>query len=221
MRNINQVTVVGHIGNPVELSQNGILNIALATSRRWTDKTTGERQETTEWHRIIFFGEYAKVAAKHLKKGASVLIQGKIQQRQWDNNGNKQTIHELIANEFTLLDKAMGCVNRIILTGNVGANPEIRSFGNGGKQVSIGLAGTDQWKDTKGEIQTRTDWHNLVFNGRQAEVVAEHVRKGDSLYVEGHLKTESWEGAGGIKKFVTKVIVDNFTTINSKVGQPA
>ena len=99
-------------------------------------------------------------------------------------------------------------VNKVILIGNVGGDPEVRYLPNGNAVANVTLATTDSWKDKQtGQMQERTEWHRVVFFGRIAEVVGEYARKGSKLYVEGRLQTREWE-KDGVKRYTTEVVVD-------------
>ncbi|MFA5679566.1 MAG: single-stranded DNA-binding protein [Pseudomonas sp.] len=99
-------------------------------------------------------------------------------------------------------------VNKVILIGNVGGDPEVRYMPNGNAVANITLATTDSWKDKQtGQQQERTEWHRVVFFGRLAEIVGEYVRKGSKLYIEGRLQTREWE-KDGVKRYTTEIVVD-------------
>jgi len=109
-------------------------------------------------------------------------------------------------------------VNKVILVGNVGADPETRYMPNGNAVTNITLATSETWKDKNtGEQQERTEWHRVTFYQRLAEIVAEYVRKGSKLYVEGRLQTRSWE-QDGVKRYATDVIADEMQMLDSRSG---
>ncbi|GGL99702.1 single-stranded DNA-binding protein [Pseudomonas asuensis] len=100
-------------------------------------------------------------------------------------------------------------INKVILVGNVGADPEIRYTPNGNPITNITLATSESWKDKQsGQQQERTEWHRVVFFGRLAEIAAEYLRKGSQVYVEGTLRTRKWQGQDGQDRYTTEVIVD-------------
>ena len=105
-----------------------------------------------------------------------------------------------------------GSVNKVILIGNVGKDPEIRSMQTGGKIANLTLATSETWNDkASGERKEKTEWHRVVvFNERVADVVERFVKKGDKLYVEGSLQTRKWTDQSGQEKFTTEVVVDRF-----------
>lgn len=112
-RGINKAIIVGNLGKDPEVrySANGaaITNITVATSDVWKDKNTGENQERTEWHRIVFFGRLAEIAGEYLKKGSQVYIEGRIQTRKWqDQNGQDRYTTEIVANEMQMLGSRGG-----------------------------------------------------------------------------------------------------------------
>ncbi len=108
-RGINKVILVGNIGQDPETRFSGagaaITNISVATSQSWKDKNTGEQQERTEWHRVVFFNRLAEIAGEYLKKGSKVYIEGSLRTRKWqDQNGQDRYTTEIVANEMQMLD---------------------------------------------------------------------------------------------------------------------
>ncbi|MBL4670770.1 MAG: single-stranded DNA-binding protein [Arenicella sp.] len=113
MAGVNKVIIVGNLGNDPEVrySNNGaaIANISVATSENWKDKSTGERQERTEWHRITLFNRLGEIAGEYLKKGSEVYIEGKLQTRKWqDQQGNDRYSTDIIADQMQMLDGRSG-----------------------------------------------------------------------------------------------------------------
>lgn len=105
----------------------------------------------------------------------------------------------------------MFSINKVILQGNVGSDPELRTLDAGRAALSLSIATSESWKDkTSGERKTRTDWHRVVFYGRLAETVAEYVKQGDLLYVEGVQRTRDYEDSNQVKRNITEVIADKF-----------
>jgi len=111
-RGINKVIIVGNLGADPDSrampSGNAVTNISVATSESWNDRETGEKQEKTEWHRVVFFNRLAEIAAQYLKKGSQVYIEGKIQTRKWeDKEGNERWTTEVVANQMQMLGDRM------------------------------------------------------------------------------------------------------------------
>ncbi len=105
-----------------------------------------------------------------------------------------------------------GSVNKVILIGNVGKDPEIRTFGNGGKVANFSLATSESWKDrNSGERKEKTDWHNIaVFNDGLVGVIERYVKKGSKLYIEGKLQTRKWQDRDGNDKYTTEVVLQGY-----------
>ncbi len=110
----------------------------------------------------------------------------------------------------------MKSVNRVTLLGNVTRDPELKSTANGQSVATFGLATNRVWKDQSGEKQSLAEFHNLVAWGGLAEFCAQNVRKGKPLYIEGYLKTRSWEGPESSKIFRTEIVVENLVLIGPK-----
>ena len=105
-----------------------------------------------------------------------------------------------------------GSVNKVILVGNLGRDPEIRSTGDGTKVASLSIATSESWKDrNSGERKEKTEWHRVViFNDRLVEVVEKYVKKGAKLYIEGALQTRKWTDNGGQERYTTEVVLQKF-----------
>jgi len=104
-----------------------------------------------------------------------------------------------------------GSVNKVILVGNLGADPEARSLGSGGEVVNLRLATTETWNDRDGNRQERTEWHRIViFNENLGKVAKQYARKGSKLYIEGQLQTRKWQDQSGQDKYSTEVVLQRF-----------
>ncbi len=109
-------------------------------------------------------------------------------------------------------------VNKVILLGNVGKDPEIRSTGGGTMVANFGLATTDRTKDAQGNWQDRTEWHNIVAYGRLAEIVRDYVKKGHKLFIEGRITTRNWDDKehAGRKVYRTEIIVNDLSLLSGR-----
>lgn len=110
----------------------------------------------------------------------------------------------------------MASINKALLVGNVGKEPEIKSFASGDRIAVFSLATSESWKDKAGEKQTHTDWHNVVISGRAADVVEKYVHKGDQVAVDGKIKNRSWDDKEGNKRYSTEIHSMNITLMGSK-----
>lgn len=104
-----------------------------------------------------------------------------------------------------------GSVNKVILVGNLGKDPEARSMNNGGEVVSFSLATSDTWNDKDGQRQERTEWHNVViFNENLGRVAKSYLRKGSKCYIEGALQTRKWTDQSGADRYTTEIVLQRF-----------
>ncbi|MAD18188.1 MAG: single-stranded DNA-binding protein [Alteromonadaceae bacterium] len=109
-------------------------------------------------------------------------------------------------------------VNKVILVGNLGQDPEVRYMPNGNAVANLSIATSESWKDQQGQMQERTEWHRLTMYRRLAEVAGEYLRKGSQIYVEGKLQTRKWQDQQGQDKYTTEVIVDQMQMLGGKGG---
>lgn len=110
-------------------------------------------------------------------------------------------------------------VNKVILVGNVGGDPEVRYMPSGSAVANISVATSETWKDKQtGQPQERTEWHKVVFFNKLAEIVEKYVRKGSKLYIEGSLRTKQWE-QDGVKRYSTEIVADQMQMLDSQSSQ--
>lgn len=112
----------------------------------------------------------------------------------------------------------MASVNKVILIGNIGKDPEIRYMPSGDAMVNLTLATTDNWKDKNGEKQERTEWHRVAIFGKLAEIAGEYLKKGSQVYFEGSLKTRKWTNKEGQDQYTTEIIADKMQMLGGRGG---
>ena len=113
----------------------------------------------------------------------------------------------------------MASVNKVILVGNLGRDPEVRYSPDGAAICNVSVATTSQWKDkASGERKEETEWHRVVFYGRLAEIAGEYLKKGRSVYVEGRLKTRKWQDKEGQERFTTEIVADQMQMLGGREG---
>ncbi len=115
----------------------------------------------------------------------------------------------------------MASVNKVILVGNLGRDPEVRFLPSGEAVANLNLATTDTWKDKAGEKQESTEWHRISFFGRQAEVCQQYLSKGSQIYVEGSLRTRKWQDKEGQERTTTEIRGDRMQMLGGKSGSNA
>lgn len=113
----------------------------------------------------------------------------------------------------------MASVNKVIIVGNLGKDPEMRTFPSGGRVCNVTIATSERWKDkNSGEMKELTEWHRVVFNDRLAEIAGEYLRKGSQVYVEGSLRTRKWTDKDGVEKYSTEIRADEMKMLGKREG---
>ncbi|HXZ97467.1 MAG TPA: single-stranded DNA-binding protein [Burkholderiales bacterium] len=112
----------------------------------------------------------------------------------------------------------MASVNKVIIIGNLGRDPDVRYMPDGGAVANISVATTDTWKDKSGEKQERTEWHRVAFFGKLAEIAGEYLKKGSQVYVEGSLRTRKWQDKEGQERYTTEIVADRMQMLGSRAG---
>ena len=113
-------------------------------------------------------------------------------------------------------------VNKVILIGNLGQDPDVRYMPNGNAVANVSLATSESWKDKNtGETQEKTEWHRVVFFRRLAEIAGEYLKKGSKVYVEGRLQTRKWQDQSGQDRYTTEIIADQMQMLDSRGGSAA
>ncbi len=103
-------------------------------------------------------------------------------------------------------------INKVTLVGNIGSEPEVKTFQNGNKVVNLSLATSERWKDKEsGEMKTNTEWHRIaIFNPILADIAEKYIKKGSKIYLEGQLQTRKWQDNNGVDKYTTEIVLQNF-----------
>jgi single-strand DNA-binding protein len=113
----------------------------------------------------------------------------------------------------------MASVNKVIVVGNLGRDPETRYMPSGDAMTNIAVATTDKWKDkASGEQKEATEWHRIAFFGKLAEIAGQYLKKGSQVYIEGKLRTRKWTDKDGVEKFTTEIIADSMQMLGSRQG---
>ena len=113
----------------------------------------------------------------------------------------------------------MASINKVIIVGNLGRDPEMRTFPSGDQVANVTIATTDKWKDKQtGEMKEATEWHRVVFNGRLAEIVGQYLRKGSQVHGEGSRRTRKWTDQAGVEKYSTEIRADQMQMLGGRQG---
>jgi single-strand DNA-binding protein len=109
-------------------------------------------------------------------------------------------------------------VNKVILVGNLGRDPEVRYMPSGDAMVNLSIATAENWKDKNGDRQEKTEWHRVVMFGRLAEIAGEYLKKGSQAYIEGRLQTRKWTDKEGQEKYTTEIVADRMQMLGGRSG---
>ena len=112
----------------------------------------------------------------------------------------------------------MASVNKVILVGNLGRDPEVRYMPSGDAMVNLSIATAENWKDKNGDRQEKTEWHRVVMFGRLAEIAGEYLKKGSQAYIEGRLQTRKWTDKEGQEKYTTEIVADRMQMLGGRSG---
>ena len=110
-----------------------------------------------------------------------------------------------------------GSVNKVVLVGHLGGDPETRYTPSGAAVANFNMATNESWRDANGELQDKTEWHRCVMFGKSAEMAGELLKKGQLVYIEGKLQTRNWEDKDGVKRYTTEVVCDMFTMLGRRM----
>lgn len=109
-------------------------------------------------------------------------------------------------------------VNKVILVGNLGQDPDVKFFDNGGQKTSFSIATSESWKDQSGQMQEKTEWHQICAFGKLAEICGEYLKKGAQVYIEGKLQTRKWQDSDGNDRYTTEVVLDPYRGVMQMLG---
>jgi single-strand DNA-binding protein len=136
--------------------------------------------------------------------------------------GDAKPQHKFQIRNFKIAGAIMASVNKVILVGNLGRDPETRYSPDGGAITTVSIATAEVWKDKAGEKQEKTEWHRVVFfnrgNYKLGEIAGEYLKKGSQIYVEGKLQTRKWTDKDGIEKYSTEVVAETMQMLGSRQG---
>ena len=110
-----------------------------------------------------------------------------------------------------------GSVNKVVLVGHLGGDPETRYTPSGAAVANFNMATNESWRDANGELQDKTEWHRCVMFGKSAELAGELLKKGQLVYLEGKLQTRNWEDKDGVKRYTTEIVCDMFTLLGRRM----
>jgi single-strand DNA-binding protein len=232
----------------MKFTQNGsaVTNFRLAVSRVYG--TDEERRGETSWFTIVTWNKLAEAMGQQLLKGSRVYVEGRLSTRSWDGpDGQKRYATEVVANHVLVLERGQGGqsqeeefsypeesfegaenpaatdrpegLNRVMLIGNLGADPEMRYTGNGTAVTNLRVASSRSIGTPEGRRE-ETEWFSVVAWNKLAEILGQYAQKGRKVYAEGRLTTRSWDGPDGQKRYRTEVVADQVLLLDRAQGAP-
>lgn len=224
-RGMNKAMIIGFVEREPEMRHTAdgqpVISFSVTTNRQWRTNA-GESRHSTEWFHLVAWGKLAQVAARRLKKGRRVYAEGHLQTRSWeDAESQRHFLTEFVANKLIPMDdqdeapaesaddeceQSPYCLNRVMVIGNLGRDPEMRYTPGGQAVTCFSLAATRTWTAANGEKRDSTEWFNVVSWGSLAEICNQYLSRGRRVYVEGELRTRGWEQPSGQKHFRTELV---------------
>ena len=235
-RGMNKVMIVGFVEREPELrhKNNGepVASFGVSTNRRWTTNA-GEAREATEWFHVVAWGNLAEATNRLLQRDQRIYVEGHLQTRSWeDADGQHQARTEVVASKLIPMDDRQAiaahnweaesedtplCLNRVMVIGNLGRDPEMRYTPEGQAVTSFSLAATRTWTSADSGRHDATEWFNVVSWGSLAEICNQDLAKGRRVYVEGELRTRGWEQPDGKKHFRTELVANEMIMLGPRI----
>jgi single-strand DNA-binding protein len=232
-RGMNKVMVIGYVERDPETRHTAdgqvVTTFSVSSRRRWTTNA-GDARQSTEWFHFVAWGSLAESASQRIRQGHRVYAQGHLQTRSWeDAEGQRHVRTEVVADKVIPMgadDGAEGwepeneemplCLNRVMVIGNLGRDPEMRYTPGGQAVTSFSLAATRKWTTANGDRRDATEWFNIISWGSLAEICNQFLTKGRRVYVEGELRTRGWEQPDGKKHFQTELVANEMIMLGPR-----
>ena len=234
-RGLNKVMIIGFVEREPELrhatEDQPVTSFSVSTNRRWKT-SSGEPRESTEWFNVVAWGGLASATCRRLKSNQRIYAEGHLQTRSWeDANGQRHFRTEVVASKLIPMDDRSSipqaelledneetplCLNRVMVIGNLGRDPEMRYTPGGQAVTSFSLAATRTWGSANGERRDATEWFNVVSWGNLAEICNQYLSKGRRVYVEGELRTRGWEHPDGKKHYRTELVANEMIMLGPR-----
>jgi single-strand DNA-binding protein len=234
-RGLNKVMIIGFVERDQETRYTSdghpVTSFSVSTNRHWTTNA-GEARESTEWFNVVAWGNLAESASQWIKRERRIYAEGHLQTRRWDDaEGQRHFRTEIVANQLIPMGDsdlpAEGdlpaenegtplCLNRVMVIGNIGRDPEMRYTPKGQAVTSFSLAATRHWTTSDGDRRDATEWFNVVSWGSLAEICNQYLTKGRRVYVEGELRTRSWTEPDGKKHFRTELVANEMILLGPR-----
>jgi single-strand DNA-binding protein len=227
--------IIGFVERAPEVRQTDagqrVASFCVSTNRRWTT-SAGEMREANEWFNLVAWDRLAQAASELIRSNQRIYAEGHLQTRSWDDsNGQRHVRTEVVASKLIPMDSREAsvdnnphgtnedtplCLNRVMVIGNLGRDPEMRYTPDGQAVTSFSLAATRTRNNMDGERRDTTEWFNIVCWGSLAEICNQFLSKGRRVYVEGELRTRGWEQPDGRKHFRTELVASEMIMLGPR-----
>jgi single-strand DNA-binding protein len=234
-RGMNKVMIIGFVERGPEMRHTAkgqsVTSFSVSAHRSWTTNA-GETREATEWFNVVAWNELAKAAIELLAEEQRVYVEGYLQTRSWEEaDGQRQVRTEVVAYKLIPMGHRQAiaeqmqdtdceatpiCLNRMMVIGNLGRDPEMRYTPDGQAVTSFSLAATRTWMSNNGGRRDATEWFNIVSWGSLAEICKQYLSKGRRVYIEGELRTRGWEQPDGRKHFRTELVASEMIMLGPR-----
>jgi single-strand DNA-binding protein len=234
-RGMNKAMIIGFVERDPEIRRTTegqpVASFGVSTSRRWTTNS-GQARESTEWFHLVVWGKLAELACRKVHKDQRIYAEGHIQTRVWeDADGQRNFLTEFVATKLIPVGEPVAtageaeeeededgplCLNRVMVIGNLGRDPEMRYTPGGQAVASFNLATTRTWTAANGERRDSTEWFSVVSWGSLAEICNQYLTKGRRVYVEGELRTRSWDQPNGQRHFRTELVANEMIMLGPR-----
>jgi single-strand DNA-binding protein len=232
---MNKAMIIGFVEREPEvrrtLDGQPVASFGVSTNRRWTTNS-GQARESTEWFHLVAWGKLAELAGRRLRRNQRIYAEGHIQTRVWeDADSQRHFLTEIVASRLIPVGEAAAgagevapeededtplCLNRVMVIGNLGRDPEMRYTPGGQAITSFNLAATRTWTSANGERRDSTEWFSVVSWGSLAEICHQYLAKGRRVYVEGELRTRGWDQPDGQRHFRTELVASEMIMLGPR-----
>jgi single-strand DNA-binding protein len=235
-RGLNKAMIVGFVEREPEKRYTArgqaVTSFTVSTSRRWMTDVS-EARESREWFQVVAWGKLAEIASERLHRNQRIYAEGHLQTRSWDDSDGQRCFRtEIVASKLIPMDdrdaismqsregecqESPLCLNRVMVIGNLGRDPEMRYTLDGQAVTSFSLAATRTWMTASGEKHDKTEWFNVVSKGNLAEICNQYLGRGRRVYVEGELHTRGWEDSDGKRRFGTDLVASEMIILSPRL----
>ena len=235
MYDLNRIELIGHLTEKPEVRQTpqgtSVVDLNIKTLER-VQKSDGSSAIIPSYHTVTVWNKLAEIVGDYTQAGSQIFVSGRIKTDSWENEGKKRYKTKIIAEDIILLDSRKeipalheesilaGGVNNTEVIGNITKLPELRQTTSGQNVVNFSVATNRRWQNRNtGESQEETEFHSIVAWGELAEAIAQTIKTGNKVYVQGRLQTRSWDAPDGEKRYTTEITAEKVLLLGAKSAE--